>query len=203
MKFLKIVMILIVSCLYISSSTADFNYRDTRSWARRWPACGGRRQSPIDFTMRNVDESHRNHKIKFNNYGVMPKEITIHNIGWTVRADFAWDDEVPIISGGFFNGSYRLDTWYFHWDARSNNGSEHTAGGRSAAMELQHLYYKSEYGSVEEAANHEDGFILLGDWLLKDIQTTVQFSTGDDHNVREIQPSNGRKLYLMSAELLS
>ncbi|XP_053322709.1 carbonic anhydrase 2-like isoform X2 [Spea bombifrons] len=71
-----------------------------------------------------------------------------------------------LVTGGPFNGKYRLRQFHFHWGRSDDHGSEHRVDGQAYAAELHIVHWNSEkYGSFVEAANQPDGLGVIGVFL--------------------------------------
>ncbi|XP_063596242.1 carbonic anhydrase 2-like [Penaeus indicus] len=82
----------------------------------------------------------------------------------------AWNitdvDELPSVSGGELGGKYTFAQLHFHWGSVSTQGSEHTINGIAYAAELHLVHFKTEYGSLGNAVQYDDGLAVLGIMLL-------------------------------------
>lgn len=67
------------------------------------------------------------------------------------------------ISGSALNGQkFIFAQLHFHWGSYNQVGSEHTVDGYRGPMEVHIVHYNAIYGSLEVAADKEDGLAVLG-----------------------------------------
>lgn len=66
-----------------------------------------------------------------------------------------------IINGGPLKTSYVFSQFHFHWSDNDTFGSEDSINGKHFPMELHMVFYKKEYGSIDEALTHSDGLTVL------------------------------------------
>lgn len=72
------------------------------------------------------------------------------------------DSETAKISGGpLGENTYVFEQLHFHWGENDTEGSEDRINNHSFAMELHVVFYKKNYGSMNEAVNFPDGLAVL------------------------------------------
>ncbi|XP_046391563.1 carbonic anhydrase 2-like [Ischnura elegans] len=152
-----------------SSSSPDFGYRRNNgpdTWPETFPtSCAGRRQSPINIRLNRADSasSEERRRLRFNNYDVVPSQMSLRNVGSTVTltANFTGNRK-PSISGFLLRDKYLFAEIHFHWGKTSKEGSEHLVDGRSYPLEMHVVHFKKEYGTVTEAKKNRDGLAVIG-----------------------------------------
>ncbi|XP_041125446.1 carbonic anhydrase 5B, mitochondrial-like isoform X2 [Polyodon spathula] len=125
---------------------------------------GGRRQSPINITLR--DSVHDPHlkplKIRYD-----PSTCTqIWNNGYSFLVEFDDSTGKSTLSGGPLLNEYRLCQFHFHWGESNAVGSEHTIDGTLFPAELHLVHWNSsKYKSFEEAVMEGDGLAVVAVFL--------------------------------------
>ncbi|CAB0032454.1 unnamed protein product [Trichogramma brassicae] len=69
--------------------------------------------------------------------------------------------EQAYMSGGPLKGIYAFEQLHFHWGENDLEGSEDLINNHSFAMELHAVFYKDQYGSINEAVKYPDGLAVL------------------------------------------
>ena len=107
------------------------------AWSNNFPACSGRKQSPIDIknpTYSNLGD------IQFTNYGAIPSSViqTVTNNGHTYSISFKNfpNGKVPSISMGGLPGTFALAGIHFHWGDDNTRGSEHHVNSKAYPAEV-------------------------------------------------------------------
>ncbi|MGH0115195.1 UNVERIFIED_CONTAM: hypothetical protein FKN15_070715 [Acipenser sinensis] len=153
-------------------------------WQSPLSVPGGRRQSPINITLR--DSLHDPHlkplKIRYD-----PNTCTqIWNNGYSFLVEFddSTDKSRPssielsmagpssielsmaALSGGPLLNQFRLCQFHFHWGESNAVGSEHTVDGTLFPAELHLVHWNSsKYKSFEEAVMEGDGLAVVAVFL--------------------------------------
>ncbi|XP_061496111.1 receptor-type tyrosine-protein phosphatase zeta isoform X8 [Rhineura floridana] len=122
------------------------------NWGKKYPACSGAKQSPInideDLTRVNVNLK----ELKFQGWEKESSEDTlIYNTGKTVEINLA--NEYYVI-GGSLETVFKASRIMFHWGKCniSHDGSEHSIDGQKYPLEMQiYCYDSNQFVDIDKA----------------------------------------------------
>lgn len=127
-------------------------------WQDHFPKCGGKAQSPVDFSEYEQDSSLGD--LAFENIDTTDGiEWVLQNNGHTALVTFTTGN--VRFRGGGLDGDYRVQQFHFHWGSTSSRGSEHTNSGFQWPLEMHIVTFKVEYGDLTEALKHSDGLAVF------------------------------------------
>uniref|UniRef100_A0A7N6AEU4 Carbonic anhydrase 6 n=1 Tax=Anabas testudineus TaxID=64144 RepID=A0A7N6AEU4_ANATE len=133
---------------------------DQLHWATKYPACGGKKQSPIDIQRRNVRHNPDMLQLELNGYDAQRGNFRMSNNGHTVQIDLP---PTMVITKGL-PGKYTAVQMHLHWGGwdLEASGAEHTIDGIRYMAELHVVHYNSDkYKSFTEARDKHDGLAVL------------------------------------------
>ncbi|XP_015588446.1 carbonic anhydrase 2 [Cephus cinctus] len=140
----------------------EYGYEGNRGpsyWGNDYNTCVGKHQSPIDIEEHYV----RNTTLlplEFTGLHV-PRAAKLSNNGHTVILKMEDSNNVRVSGGPLGHETYVFEQLHFHWGKNDLEGSEDLINNHSFAMELHAVFYKEEYGSMNEALNYPDGLTVL------------------------------------------
>uniref|UniRef100_A0A8C5PEN1 Receptor-type tyrosine-protein phosphatase zeta n=1 Tax=Leptobrachium leishanense TaxID=445787 RepID=A0A8C5PEN1_9ANUR len=154
----------------------DWSYTESlnqTNWVKKYPACSGAKQSPInideDLTKLNMNLK----KLIFQGWEQMSSNAAlIRNTGKTVEINLTDD---YYLSGGALATKYRASRMIFHWGKcnATSDGSEHSLEGQKFPLEMQIFCYDSaRFKSFDDAVS--------GNGKLKAL--SILFKVGQEDN---------------------
>ncbi|XP_076848150.1 carbonic anhydrase 6 isoform X2 [Brachyhypopomus gauderio] len=134
---------------------------DQFHWADEYPACGGRKQSPIDIQRRHVRFNPNVSLLELTGYGERNNSsFFMTNNGHTVQINLP---PTMMITKGLPH-RYTAVQMHLHWGGMhlEASGSEHTLDGIRYMAELHVVHYNSDkYTSFDEAKDKPNGLAVL------------------------------------------
>ncbi|XP_014225798.1 carbonic anhydrase 2-like [Trichogramma pretiosum] len=128
-------------------------------WAEDYDTCFGKHQSPINI------EEHIVRDVSFPPLlfaGLdLSRRFYLLNNGHTALLHAPNSSEQAYMSGGPLKGIYAFEQLHFHWGENDLEGSEDLINNHSFAMELHAVFYKDQYGSINEAVKYPDRLAVL------------------------------------------
>ncbi|KAG8236517.1 hypothetical protein J437_LFUL012803 [Ladona fulva] len=142
----------------------EFGYKakdGPATWPNKFRWCSKNKQSPINI---NLDSSEvaDEETIFFQNYNLIPQQISIVNNGKTINLAGTWNPEDrPFIESSLLEDEYVFEALHFHWGRNENEGSEHFINGESYPLEMHLVHFKRSYRSFPRSVNYIDGLAVL------------------------------------------
>lgn len=154
------------SCLFIWPSnlppTSEWGYSPKKgpdTWALKYPAAGGKNQSPVDIASTIAQSQHFEPPLSWSYGQGVTSSLINTGCGW--RVDVAGAETE--LSGGPLEHKYELVQFHCHWGDSNCCGSEHTVDGNSYAGELHFVHWNKElFASCPEAIPSAKGLCVIG-----------------------------------------
>ncbi|XP_055981378.1 carbonic anhydrase 6 [Sorex fumeus] len=153
---------------------------DEAHWAREYPDCGGRKQSPINLQRKKVRYNPNLQPLKLTGYGAQEGPFSMTNNGHTVQITLPHTMRLMTSDGSEFIAQQM----HFHWGGASSeiSGSEHTVDGRRHVAEVHVVHYNAKYQSMEEAQSAPDGLaVLAAVFKIKEYSENTYYSSFISH----------------------
>ncbi|XP_071955005.1 carbonic anhydrase 2-like isoform X2 [Antedon mediterranea] len=169
--FLRVIGLVLLSFTVSSTSSSEpdwsyFGSTGPQHWSEiGYPDCGKTKQSPIDIREVVIPDVPLPPIQCTDDWDVIRPMSIIYN-GHTVKVTL---DGTYRSTGGMLPSEYVAEQLHFHWGSSNDIGSEHTIAKSSYPAEMHIVHYSSEFNSVEEAMESDQGlavfafFISLGE----------------------------------------
>ncbi|XP_068096802.1 carbonic anhydrase 6 [Hyperolius riggenbachi] len=162
---LSLCLILSLCCITCHSHVVEWTYQegevDEINWAKKYPLCGAKHQSPIDIQKKKVKHSSELKELNLDGYeGPLHGQFKVSNNGHSVQLELP--PTLKISSG--LPHVYTAVQMHLHWGGLDleTSGSEHTIDGLRYMAELHIVHYNSElYSTFDEAKDQPDGLAVL------------------------------------------
>ncbi|XP_015267522.1 PREDICTED: receptor-type tyrosine-protein phosphatase zeta [Gekko japonicus] len=133
----------------------DWSYSGTLNqtfWGKRYPACNGAKQSPINIDEDLAPVNVNLKKLQFQGWeNETSNDTLIYNTGKTVEINLTNEYNV---TGGSLEGVFRASKITFHWGKcnASHDGSEHSIDGKKYPLEMQiYCYDANQFADIDKA----------------------------------------------------
>jgi len=147
--------------------------------------CGsGNSQSPIDIVTADAKTPTTDPGALTTTMFDMDITGALANTGRVLRWFAVWGLGKPTISGGPLGTKvYGLSHIDFHFGSTNTKGSEHTMDGSQSPMEMQMVFFRSDFADNTAALNSGDGDALATISQLFEIDTTTNAGLTPIHDV--------------------
>ncbi|XP_012662698.2 carbonic anhydrase 6 [Otolemur garnettii] len=136
---------------------------DQAHWPKEYPACGGKRQSPINLQTRKVHYNPSLKALNLTGYDTQEGEFSMVNNGHTVQISLPPTMHLRAPDGT----KYIAQQMHFHWGGGSSemSGSEHTVDGARHMSEIHVVHYNSKYQSYDIAKDAPNGLAVMAAFI--------------------------------------
>lgn len=185
-------------------------------WPREHPACGGKRQSPINLQRKKVQYNPSLKALNLTGYEAQGLEFPVTNTGHSVQISLPPTMRMTASDGT----EYVALQMHFHWGGApfDVSGSEHTVDGLRYVAEIHVVHYNSKYGSYDLAKSAPDGLAVLAALVevkeytentyysdlfshLKDIRNSGQSTVLSGLHIQDMLPQNLHHYYTYQGSL--
>ncbi|KAA3679728.1 carbonic anhydrase 2 [Paragonimus westermani] len=139
------------------------HYLGPHTWSAKFPAAGGKKQSPINLNTSFVTYDETLSCLSIDLGGAMPQKISMGSHNFHVYV--GGNGGNAFLQSGPLTSDYHLVQFHFHWGSGNTWGSEHLVNGVSSPAELHCVFVNNKYVSNEVALTNPDGFTVVGVFL--------------------------------------
>ncbi|XP_052827502.1 carbonic anhydrase 12 isoform X2 [Octopus bimaculoides] len=150
--------------LFVHLVSAWDYHNESKNWAKEYPNCGGRLQSPIAIEHKFTNYKKTSNLI-FDGYLDTKHNATIMNTGHTVVIEV---NGKSLVYGEGLKGKYIAYEIHFHWGMNDIVGSEHMLNGHRFPMEIHILHYSEKYPNSEKASKYKGGLLVVAYFVKND-----------------------------------
>ncbi|XP_005404102.1 PREDICTED: carbonic anhydrase 6 [Chinchilla lanigera] len=154
---------------------------DEEHWPLEYPACGGRRQSPINLQRQKVRFNPALTALHLTGYGDdQAGQFSMTNNGHTVQISLPSSMRLAAPDGA----EYAAVQMHYHWGGASAelSGSEHTVDGMRRVIEIHVVHYNVKYESYDVAKDAPDGLAVLAAFVeVEDYAENTYYSSFISH----------------------
>ncbi|XP_049631394.1 carbonic anhydrase 6-like [Suncus etruscus] len=143
----------------LRAGRANTGSQKESDWARQFPQCGGKKQSPINIRSNKVKFNPNLKPLVLNGYETHQGPFIVTNMNHKLHILLPQTMRVNISNGQ----EYAAWQMHFYWGNYSSeiSGSEHTVDGKRHVGEVQVIHYNTNYNNFQEAQNTPDGLLML------------------------------------------
>ncbi|XP_005095300.1 carbonic anhydrase 2 [Aplysia californica] len=156
-------MLVAISLLMIlgACQRAEANATGPINWYQKHQNCGGKMQSPIDISTKNVVHDPFLELFNLTEYEKTSGVIMhLANVGGHT-ARVLYSGTAVYIRGGSLPDKYQLDQFHFHWAKEDLTGSEHSVDWKHYPLEMHIVHHQAGMGTLQSAAARPHGLAVI------------------------------------------